>query len=268
MNKLMIFFLITMIVASQLPSLSLANKLEDGLDAMDKGDTKKGIDILYKEFQKGNSTAGFYLGRISELGLGIPVNLPQAIQFYKKAGDEGNSKALNRMGIMHYDGGGVLQDYVKGHELICKAANLKDVEGQFNCAASFLEGKGVKRNIKQAEKYFLMAAKQEYVGAMNLLANNYATGGFGEKRIKKSIFYYKKTAAKGSAIGLYNLGLLLEEGVHLPKDLIKAHMYYNLASARQHAKAANHVASITKLLTAEKLAKAQSLAATWQVKNK
>ena len=250
-----------------MPFIAYADKLDDSLKALDKGETKKGLQLLVEEFKAGNGEAGFYLGRMSESGLGIPVNLPQAIQFYKKASEDGSPKALNRLGLLHYNGIGVLQNYSKAHTFICEAADLKDVEAQFNCATSFFEGKGVEKNTKQAESYFLMAANQDHIGAMNILAGNYSDGGFGEKDIKKSISYYEKTAAKGNPIGQYKLGVMFEAGVDLPKNLLKAHMYFNLANVGQHPQAANSLQAVTAALNSEELMQAQKMAESWQPEN-
>jgi len=82
--------------------------------------------------------------------------------------------------------------------------------------------------------------------------------------VEKARIYFDKAAAKGNPVGLYEIGLLYEAGTGVPRDLIKAHLYFNLASARQHPQANEAMQRISAQLTAEEVEKAQAEARAWK----
>jgi uncharacterized protein len=57
---------------------------------------------------------------------------------------------------------------------------------------------------------------------------------------------------------------MYEGGGPTPRDLIKAHMYYNLASARQHPQAFEALQRVSAAMAPEDVEKAQAEARSWK----
>ena len=77
------------------------------------------------------------------------------------------SKALHA-----YDAG----NYAKAAKLLKPLAAKGDAEAQFKLATLYYRGKGVKKNLRNAEKYYRLSAEKGHVVAQSNLATMYYTG--------------------------------------------------------------------------------------------
>lgn len=94
-----------------------------GVAALEAGDVEKAAKEFQTSYDSGDADGAFYLGRMFEMGLGTEVNIPQAVALFQASADKGSALAINRLGLMYLDGQGVIRDYQKGAEMVCKAAD-------------------------------------------------------------------------------------------------------------------------------------------------
>ena len=81
------------------------------------------LEFYKKAGELGNSEGLFRTGKFYQEGRnGVEINYELAIEYYQKAVKFGNSKAANNIGTMYYSGEGVIQDYSKALEWFKKAA--------------------------------------------------------------------------------------------------------------------------------------------------
>ncbi len=108
--------------------------------AMEKGEFKRGKDILEKEIAAhGPKPEYLYnLGLIYQRGAGVPVDLEKAAGWYLKASDMGDSESQYNLGTLHEN------------------------------------GQGVQKSVSQATKYYRLSAVQNYAPAQYNLARLYA----------------------------------------------------------------------------------------------
>jgi TPR repeat protein len=79
--------------------------------------------------------------------------------------------------------------------------------------------------------------------------------------------WYRKAADQGEAVGQFNLGGMYAEGQGVPQEYVTAHMWLNLAAAKDgEDDAAKARDTIAKEMTREQLAEAQRLAREWKPK--
>lgn len=80
-----------------------------------------------------------------------------------------------------------------------KAADLGHTQAQFETAKCYHNAKGVKLNLEEAEKYYLLAANNNDTNSQISLAELYEKGhGISIKKDKtKSLFWYEKAAGQG-----------------------------------------------------------------------
>lgn len=239
-------------------------QIDDGLKALNAQDFKTASEQFSSAFDEGNADGAFYLGRMLELGMGGAPNLKAAVGLYIAGSAKGSAPAKNRLGVLHIQGNGVLQDYDKGANLVCEAADLGDVNGAYNCASLTLEGRGVEKDEAKAYELFRKASEQGHLGAKNEYANALIAGKYVEQDVTSAVQLFQQTAAQGNPVGLYALGQAFAAGLGVDQDLVKAHSYFNLAAALEHPQAAGARTALEKEMLPEDVKLAQQRAKVWR----
>ena len=76
-----------------------------------------------------------------------------------------------------------------------------------------------------------------------------------------------KAAAQGYADAQVNLGFRYAKGQGVPKDLVRGHMWSNLAAVKGHETARKNRDTVAKHMTPAQVAEAQRLAREWMEKH-
>jgi hypothetical protein len=71
---------------------------------------------------KNDAPAQYWLAHMTELGLGVPKDMPKAIALYEKAAAQGSIPAETRLGQIYLNGNLTPPDYAKAFVLLGKAA--------------------------------------------------------------------------------------------------------------------------------------------------
>ncbi|MBQ2496180.1 MAG: sel1 repeat family protein, partial [Prevotella sp.] len=79
---------------------------------------------------------------------------------YRKKAYEGDTKAMNNLGVCYERGYGVRENCEMAFEWYMKAASLDDVYGCFNVAECYYHGKGVAQDLQEAFQWYLKAAEK------------------------------------------------------------------------------------------------------------
>ncbi len=102
-------------------------------------DYAKALQWWRKAAEQGIAVAGYLLGVMYDNGEGVPQNYAEAVKWYRKAAEQGVAEAQYNLGFMYSRGKGVPQDYVQAHMW-------------FNIAASsFPPGKGGDEAVKNRD---------------------------------------------------------------------------------------------------------------------
>ena len=91
---------------------------------------------------------------------------------WKPLAEEGDAKSQTNLGILYYNGKGVLKDYKKAVEWLTKGAEQGEVEAQFILGEIYIEGKAVLKSFKTA-KYWLQLAYENGFDRAEVLWNEY-----------------------------------------------------------------------------------------------
>ncbi len=79
--------------------------VKDGVDAWSRGEYNMAVREWRPEALNGNADAQFNLGQAYKLGRGVESNLNTALDWYKKAADQGHLQAADSYGhLLHYQG--------------------------------------------------------------------------------------------------------------------------------------------------------------------
>ena len=76
-----------------------ANAVKSGVDAWSRGEYKKAVDLWRAPAVAGDADAQFNLGQAYKLGRGVPADVAQAEQWYRKAATQGHRQAEDNLGL-------------------------------------------------------------------------------------------------------------------------------------------------------------------------
>ena len=95
--------------------------------------------------------------------------------------------------------------------------------------------------------------------AQTKLGERYHKGRGVRKNYKEAVKWYHKAAEQGDAAGQYNLGLMYRIGRGVPKDYVAAYAWYRLAAYSGIKGGSKSRETIAKEMTLEQIAEAQEL---------
>ena len=241
--------------------------LKAGIAAFEKGEFQQAAEIFGALAKDGNAEGMFYLGRMLEVGAGLPrPNTAAALAQYQAAADAGSLKARNRMGLLYISGSGVLQDFDLAQKSLKAGAEGGLADAQYNYGAMFQNGLGVPKDEAKAIAWYEKAAAQGHLAANATLGEAYFNGTGVQADAKKAYAYHKVPAERGAPFSQYRLGTFLSEGTAAPKDVLQAHVYLNLAAAAGVPDAGAERDALGKAMTAADVLKAQQMARDWKPK--
>jgi uncharacterized protein len=154
-------------------------------------------------------------------------------------------------------------------------AEQGDTRAQSTLGLLYYRGsKDVPRNEAEAAKWFRLAADRGDSTAQFNLGVMYSEGQGVPQDHAKAVKFYQLAAEQGNPQALYNLGLSSADGDDgMAKDLVAAHMWFNLAAARfpgSDSRARNLAVSsrdaVALQMTPAQIAEAQRLAREWKPK--
>ena len=131
----------------------------------------------------------------------------QAIYWWQKAADAGNSAAQKNLAICYFNGYGVEKDVEKAIYWWQKAADAGNSAAQKNLAFCYLKGDGVEKNVEKAVYWWQKAADAGNSAAQFNLAICYLKGDGVEKDVEKAVYWWQKAADTGDSDAEYMLEL-------------------------------------------------------------
>ena len=137
----------------------------------------------------------------------------------------------------YYGENGKQKDYVKAVEWYRKAAEQGNSDAQFNLGFCYAKGNGVKKDYEQAVKWFRKAVEQGNSYALCELGNCYFNGVGVAKNLSEAFSWFRKSALQGYAVAQSNLGVCYEYGYGVAKNKSEAIIWYRKAAEQGNADA-------------------------------
>lgn len=107
-----------------------------------------------------------------------------------------------------------------------KCSEQNNIVRQYDLGISYLEGKKIPQDMKQAFYWINKSANQGFSGSQNMMSWFYRTGTVVEKDDKKAFEWAVKAAESGSRKSLNNVGFYYQQGIGVERDLKKGLEYY------------------------------------------
>lgn len=261
------------------------------------------LQKIHRLAEEGNLESQLALGYMYLYGEnGVTSDYAKAFKYYEMAAAQNDKIALNNLGSLYFNGIGTEVNYVKAAELFAQAAKLGSDDAAVNLAFIYLSGNNQSQNQQEAIELFRQAAnagnntarfmlgyayykgfqvQQDYYKAVELmkissdaqfdeaqyvLALMYINGQGIAKNYGNAVKYLSAAATQGNVPALMKLADILTEGTMYPRNLVRAHIMYNIASVLGAPDAAQKRDDLEQKLKLEELLPAQTTAEKFKPK--
>lgn len=141
--------------------------------------------------------------------------------------ESGDAEAQREMAEMYETGaGGYEKDYGKAFGWFLKAAEQGDVKAMNSVAAYYSSGSGVGKDDKKAFEWWSKAEAKGSAEAMTSLGACYFLALGVKQNLSEAVRYWRKAAAKGDGLAMYNLGYCMEAGAGVARNRDSAMFFY------------------------------------------
>ena len=194
--------------------------------------------------QQGNAEAECSIAHAYEFGTGVEADYEEAVKWYEKAAEQGCKEAIRELGFAYRTGDlHLCPSDEKSFYYYMEAAKQGDAFSQTRIAEFYMEGEGVRKNQKEAEKWYRKAFISYMTEAMEgdlysqeQIAELYMEGKGVEKDeqeaakwYKKVLDYYTEEALKGDGEKQIEVALFYLEGKGVKKDDRESIRWYEKA---------------------------------------
>ena len=181
--------------------------------------------------EQGDSGEEFRMGKMTQLGLGVPQNISQSAEWYEKSAAGGNVKAAGALGAMYFFGKGKPKDFVWAMKESMIAAQHGDDSAAFRVGIMHLRGWGVPRDPKSGLTWLEKAAADDYPQAEFVLGMMYFQGNNVPRDYRQAMEWYKKAAAHGRPEAARRIGFMYQRGLGVQQDRAEAGRWFREAAA-------------------------------------
>jgi uncharacterized protein len=209
-----------------------------------KRDDVEALNWLRKAADQGDSMAEWKLANAYLNGLGVDKNYVQAANWFRKAADQGNALAENDLGSLYDNGIGVGKDSAEAVNWFRKAVEQDNPGAEKNLGFMYWNGRGVDKDYTEALKWLRKAADHGDSDAENSLGVAYDNGFGVDKDSAQAANWFRKAANQGDAQAERNLGVLYDNGWGVEKDIAQAVAWYRKAGDGGNSDAQEYLGEI------------------------
>jgi len=147
--------------------------------------------------EAGDQYAQACLGYMYRYRSGVDNNEATAVEWYRKAAEQGHADAQFNLGLMYRYGDGVDKNEATAVEWYRKAADQGHADAQFYLGLMNRYGYGVDKNDSTAVEWYRKAAEQSHADAQYNLGLMYECGLGVDKNHSTGVEWYRKAAEQG-----------------------------------------------------------------------
>lgn len=186
---------------------------------------KLDFKTIEKQAKQGDKNAQFYLAKFYEMGVHVPKDRAQAIQWYQKSAKQHQPDALNNLGYYYFQGEDIAKDEQKAIELWEIASQQNHLHAIMNLGQHYLD-----KNDAQGITWTKKASEQNFASAFLVLSWVYKNG-WGGVEVDKDLAneYLQKSAEMGYAPAQYALANYYQFGTLLTLDVEQRRAYIKQA---------------------------------------
>lgn len=200
--------------------------------------------------ERGNAEANFNLGILYEDGLGVPRDMPRALQHFERSAEGGNQRAQYRLGLLYSAGGSVPPDPARSRKWLEAAAAQGDAEAATLLAMGERAGADPRDDAYfRAEVLHVLGRNQEAAAIWKELAEAgdtrsrtrlawlYEAGQGVPRDLDQAARLFRRSAQEGDPEAQYALAVMLQTGKGQKQNVAEAREWLQRAAAQGHAAA-------------------------------
>lgn len=157
-------------------------------------------------------------------------------------------------------------DYATALDAWRPLAEGGDALSQLNLGMMYARGHGVKKDLKEAERWVRRAAEQGLAQAQSLLGTFYARGLGVEQDYKAAAGWFYQAANQNDPASQYDLAVLYANGQGVPQDQTQAYFWFKLAAAQGYAQAEESARRLARLMLPAQMEYAEQQVHDWLMK--
>ncbi|OHT04540.1 hypothetical protein TRFO_27993 [Tritrichomonas foetus] len=225
-------------------------------------DVNKAIHYLEKASDLNDVYSQNYLGKLYSNNKWMEPNMKKAIHYFKLSANQGNSKALYRLGIIYLS-----KNELKGYNYLKLSAEKENInalliilaidykinhqndddnniiqekidhffdknnaKSQYYIGLAYLNQYCVPFNIQKAIYYFKLSANQNFRKSQYVLGKIYLKNKYIPQDLGKSLKFFRLSASQNHPGSFFYLGKIFFHGENVKQDIQKAFYYFELAS--------------------------------------
>lgn len=146
--------------------VSTQDPVKEGVDAWERGDYRAAVDKWRGPAIQGNADAQFNLGQAYKLGRGVPVDLIQAEEWYRKAAIQGHPQAEDNYGLALFQN----NKRAQAVPWLERSANRGEPRAQFVLGTMYFNGDTVERDWVRAYALVVRSSQSGLPQAATALA--------------------------------------------------------------------------------------------------
>jgi TPR repeat protein len=242
-----------------------ADPLDDAAAAYQKADYKTAEALLRPLAESGDAAAQLNLGNMYERGLHVAQDHTIAVEWYRKAANQGHTRAMmNLVRLNAFGDGGEAMTMLK------PLADAGDADAQYAVGLMYRRGQGVPQDYATAMTWYRKAAEQGHVKAQTGLGASYRKGHGVEQNDQLALKWTRLGAEQGNADAQRGLGSIYAAGLGVTQDNVTALMWYSIAAVTSQGvrlegggSAAADRDALAARMTPEQISQAQKRADDW-----
>lgn len=205
----------------------LANQYYNGIGMLQ---SYKDAFIWYKKAaDRGHLESAYKTGFMYENGYGVKANETSAFNYYLKAASRGNEKAQVKVATMYEKGQGTTKSLARSMVWYRMGAERGDTLCLKKMGDFYFYGDVVQENYPEAMYWYEKAVSSSCVGAMPTLAYILACNKSVKPDYQRTLSLLQIPLQNNDALAQYTYAFMLEEGLGVKQDTVKAEQYYALA---------------------------------------
>ncbi|MEO0544842.1 MAG: tetratricopeptide repeat protein [Pseudomonadota bacterium] len=204
------------------PSRFGAAEVDQAYGAFQRGLYLTARNLALPRAEAGDGAAMTLLAEIHMRGLGVPIDLKIAEEYYRKAAAVGVTEAEFRYGVMLLKRAETRDDRKIAADFIKRAADKDHASAQFNYGQLVRTLRPGMAGEAEAIRYFERAARAGIADAQYLLGQVYLNGVLqAEDELAQARMWFEKAARQNFTEAQVEYGVMLVDGVGGAKDVAR-----------------------------------------------
>jgi TPR repeat protein len=198
---------------------------EEISEAQQEANQRKLFAKISAKAAAGDVEAMLDLGLAYSVGMGTPIDRVATVKWVRRAAELGHERAQYVYGQICQRGQYIPQDSTEAVRWFRLSAAQGNADAELSLAQAYEMGQGVAADRKESLLWLKLAATHGHPIAQS----DYAFAILDEDdqaRCEESAEWYRKSALQGNPKAMFNLAIMYQRGIGVPKDRINAYAWY------------------------------------------